>query len=262
MKIVALASANGGTGRTTVAAHLGVLLAQEGHSCLVVDLDPQNALGLSFGMEPGEHFGLARRGLGADELVRYVRRLRTEVPILPFGSIGLEELVTLEEEVVSRPDWLRQRLDAMTRGAFDIVIVDLPAGFGPFSRAGLALADLVVGVLTPDASSYATLPQLQDAIAELCEHRPHFCGLYTLLNRMDARRGLQRDVRAALQNLLQHAAVPVSLPLDEAVREAVAQRRTLFQASPDSAVLAGLREVAGWVVEVLSETPAPTLIQG
>lgn len=262
MKIVTVVSASGGTGRTTVAAHLGAVLAQAGHGALVVDFDPQNAVGLWFGMEPGEHFGIARRGIAADELVRYVRRLRAEVPFLPFGACKLEELVAIEDEVAQRADWLRQRLEALTRGAFDYVIVDTPAGFGPFTRQALAHADIALAVLSPDAISYATIPMLQDVVADACEGRPLFRGVFYLLNQIDAKRPLQRDVRAAVLNLLQNAAVPVSLPLDESVREAVAHRRTLYHQNPDSPVLHGLRNVGAWLIDTLNESQSPTLIRG
>lgn len=262
MKIVAVASVKGGTGRTTLAAHLAALLAREGQAALVVDLDPQNALGHWFGMAPGEHFGLARRGANADDLVAYTRRMRAEVPFVPFGACGLDDLLELERDVAGRLEWLRKRLDALTRGAFDVVIVDAPAGSGPFARQALLHADLVLGVLAPDGASYASVPMMKELVDELSFPREGFLGAYYLLNGYDARRSLHRDVKAALANLLEDAALPVALPVDTSVREALARQHTLFDENPDSPVLWGLKEVAEWLVDVLDANHQPGLLRG
>lgn len=262
MRIIALASVKGGTGRTTVAAHLGGLLAQAGHAAIVVDLDPQNALGLWYRMEPGEHFGIARRGAVAEDLLQFVRRSRSEVPYLPFGYATYEELVQLEHEVEQGSDWLRRKLEMLTQGNFDYVILDTPAGFGPFTREALWHADVVLSVLLADGASYATVPAMQEFVAEMCEGRRDFQGAWFLLNQMDARRPLHRDVKLALSNLLQDSMLPVALPPDESVREALANRQSLFYQNPDSAVLAALRDVAGWLVGSLGSAMPPNVVQG
>jgi cellulose biosynthesis protein BcsQ len=62
MKIVVIASAKGGVGKTTLAANLAaVLAASRRHRVCVVDLDPQNALKLHFGVPLEMSDGLARR---------------------------------------------------------------------------------------------------------------------------------------------------------------------------------------------------------
>ena len=46
MKTVAIFSLKGGTGRTTIACNLGDQLNAQGFQTVVVDADPQNAVGL------------------------------------------------------------------------------------------------------------------------------------------------------------------------------------------------------------------------
>ena len=43
-KVVTVAQQKGGAGKTTVAAHLAVALAEKGHKVVVVDTDPQQSL--------------------------------------------------------------------------------------------------------------------------------------------------------------------------------------------------------------------------
>ena len=44
MFVIAVVSAKGGVGKTTLSANLGVGIAQRGYPVLIVDLDPQNAM--------------------------------------------------------------------------------------------------------------------------------------------------------------------------------------------------------------------------
>ncbi|MGK4924212.1 AAA family ATPase [Bordetella hinzii] len=51
MKTIAIVSAKGGVGKTTIAATLGLALSRAGHPALVLDLDPQNALRFHLGAD-------------------------------------------------------------------------------------------------------------------------------------------------------------------------------------------------------------------
>ncbi len=86
MKVIALVSLKGGTGRSAIAAHLGAVLAAR-QRVVLFDADPQNGLGHYFGMLPGERFGLSQRGIATGDLIDFVRRTRPDVAYLPFGTI-------------------------------------------------------------------------------------------------------------------------------------------------------------------------------
>ena len=53
MNVIAIVSAKGGVGKTTLTANLATALDRLGVATLLLaDLDPQNALGLHFGVDP------------------------------------------------------------------------------------------------------------------------------------------------------------------------------------------------------------------
>src|SRR5262245_48665110 len=53
-RILAVTNQKGGVGKTTTVANLGAALADAGRRVLLVDLDPQCSLSLSFGLRPSE----------------------------------------------------------------------------------------------------------------------------------------------------------------------------------------------------------------
>ena len=60
MIVVAIVSAKGGVGKSTIAANLAVALNRHARTVLAVDLDPQNALHLHLGGKPQDIGGLSR----------------------------------------------------------------------------------------------------------------------------------------------------------------------------------------------------------
>jgi cellulose synthase operon protein YhjQ len=244
MRILSLSSLKGGTGKTALAAHLGVALTQENLRCLIVDFDPQNALGCWFGMELGERLGICRTGLNAVELLHFQRKSRAEAPYLPFGATTEKELAQLEAVLERDADWLRRRLTEVAASEYDIVVLDTPSGNNVFSRQALAASDVAVVVLLPDSSSYATLPAQEWFLDRYARSRADFRGAYYLVNQMDGRSELSRDVKAALANVISDAALPAAVPWDESMREAHARRNLVYQRYPDSQTWATVKELA------------------
>src|SRR5512142_1780966 len=97
---IVLASQKGGVGKTTVALNLAVALAERGHRTLLVDLDPQGAIGLSLARGDTELAGLAELLMGLIE--PKVAVLPTHLPglsLLPRGRLDPTDVPTFEHEV-------------------------------------------------------------------------------------------------------------------------------------------------------------------
>lgn len=255
---IALVSLRGGSGRSTLAASLAASLAQQGRRAIAVDADPQNALALHFGVEPGETAGLSQKGFIARDASSWLVRFRGGAACLPFGRLGPQESMSLEFAVALEQDWLRSRLDELLPTEVEFTVIDTPAAPSPWVEQALSIADAVLVVLRPDAASYATLPAVEDLLdaslpGGLVRSRARF-----LINDFDERRELDRDVVAALRGYLVERALPFCVHADDIVAEALARRRLITVEGGASQVLADVRVLGEWVesqAELTARTP-------
>jgi chromosome partitioning protein len=248
MHRIAIISAKGGTGRTTVAANLARQLAERAR-VVAVDADPQNALGLLFGMPVGEPNGLSSADFHQSALMQMLRAQQAELPFIPFGRPSHAALAALESHTRLDPTWLDKRIRELSPPGVEYLVVDTPMPRSVWFQQAVSLATVLVVTLEACALSYATLPEVDEAIEE-ATRRPDFKGVFYLLNRVDGRRVLSRDVQAAMTNAVGERLLDVSLIDDEHVREASAARTTCVQLAPHSQFTTAMRTVAGHVLEL------------
>ena len=166
---IVLASSKGGTGKTTTALNLSVALAERGHNTIVVDLDPQGAIGLFLSKEDSEWGGLAEvmiSGADASDVL-----LRTSLPtlrILPRGRI--DPIDTCEYELqLHRSDILATTLDHIEDDV-EFVVIDTPSGLGPVTRAAFSLGDFVLLPLQAEPVALRSMNQVLRVIDHVRRH--------------------------------------------------------------------------------------------
>lgn len=230
MRIVVVDSAKGGVGKTTVSANLSIALAAIGRPVLAIDLDPQNALRLHFGMDPTAIDGIARASLAG---AGWAGLLGTagEVRYLPFGQLNEDDLRRFERELGADPDWLPRNLATLDLPRDCLVVVDTPPGASVYLRHALMHAHFALTVLLPDAASYATIPIIESLHLTYCGARPDFIGAAFLINQSDQSHQLGRDVAGVLQSRLGEQVIG-RIHQDQAVSEALAFNQGVQEYDP------------------------------
>jgi chromosome partitioning protein len=166
---IVIASQKGGVGKTTVALHLALALAERGRSILLVDLDPQGGIGLSLAKGDTELRGLADLLMG--ELQAQEAVVQTQVPnlsLLPRGRLDPIDTCDFEQALFA-PGVLEGTLRDV-EGAFDLVLIDTPSGLGMITRGALRAARFV---LLPFQASSLSLRSISQAL-RVVEHVKSF----------------------------------------------------------------------------------------
>ncbi|MGD9774583.1 cellulose biosynthesis protein BcsQ [Diaphorobacter sp.] len=222
MNILAIASAKGGVGKTTVTENLAVALARRtGRTVLAIDLDPQNALALHMGLGPHELRGLSRATLAGQDWRDVCFERQPGLYLLPYGVITEEDRATLEAHISARPNWLREQLQTLHLPEDALVLLDTPPGPSLYGRQALGVTQWVMVVLLADAASYATLPLMQRLVQTHCAPRTDFIDAFYLLSQLNSGRQLSQDIlRVLREGVGQHFAGVIHA--DEAVPEALA----------------------------------------
>src|SRR4029450_3890359 len=104
------ANQKGGVGETTTVASLGAAFAEQGLRVLVIDLDPQAGLTISYGIDPDQLNKTVYQVFLEEESLATVT-LQTTVPQVKLVPANLD-LAGAEAELIGEIGWGRNLYDA------------------------------------------------------------------------------------------------------------------------------------------------------
>jgi len=241
---IAIVSAAGGVGRSTLTASLATLLSQREIAVLALDFDPQNLLSTLLGSDEVCLGGLlpdflTRKNFGMSALVN-----SNKVACLPFGRSNEASLVTFEQHLRKEPEWLKKCIAQINYPPEAFLLMDTPRLPSPYARQAMVAADLVLAVLAPDTRSLALLSAVEAALTR-CNPG---CQLIYVMNGLDSTRALQSDLLAQFRSALQIRLSPYPIHRDEAIPRAIANWANLQSLSPDSLVAHDLNGLLNWLL--------------
>jgi chromosome partitioning protein len=156
---IAIVSSKGGTGKTTIALNLSAALAEKGHRTLLVDLDPQGAIGLSLARSDTEWRGLLECLLKKTPLAEALVQTQLEtLTILPRGRLDPSDTCEFEYAMFAT-GFLKNTLDELS-GDFQYVLLDTPSGLGMITRAALISSGYAMITLQAEPLSLRSLSQV------------------------------------------------------------------------------------------------------
>jgi len=225
MIVLSVANQKGGVGKTTLTAHLAYSALEAGLKVLLVDLDKQGSLSLTFAVDDAVPGLLASRLFDAEVPRTKPEAISPQLAIIRADN-GLLAIDKAENEVIKRPG---QTLRKIGRD-FDLCLIDTPPLLGVRSLAALTASNYVV---TPVSIGLYELAGVADLIQTI--HVVRTQGFNPALKHL----GIQlmktnprsKESRAAVLDLREaygDAILPDELPEREAVRQAVAQRKPVW----------------------------------
>jgi chromosome partitioning protein len=166
---IVLTSSKGGTGKTTTALNVSVALAERGRSTIVVDLDPQGAIGLFLAKEDGDWGGLAEIMISGTPPAEVL--LSTSLPTLKILARGrIDPVDTCEYELqLHRGEVLSKTIEAI-EDEVDFILIDTPSGLGPVTRAALALSHFALIPLQAEPVAFRSVGQTLRVIDHVRRH--------------------------------------------------------------------------------------------
>ncbi len=230
MRVLALFSAKGGVGKSTLAVSLAHAAAtRSGRRTLLWDLDAQGASGWLLGVEP-KSGAKARKSLGTADLADLIQ---------PSAWPGLDVLAADRSlrrlEVDLAGDDSEKRLRKALKpleSRYDRVILDCPPGLTELADQMFRAADLILVPVIPSPLSNRALDQFQAHLAAEMKSPPPVMPVFSMADR---RKSLHKAALAAQPDWL-------VIPYAAAVEAMAARREPVLagSASPAARAIAGL----------------------
>jgi len=261
MNAITFFSLKGGTGKTTLSGSLGWLLAEEGHSVLMIDLDPQGHLTHALKGKPAKNQTSLYYSLVHEHslLNAIVPGPHPKLSIIP----ATEDHLYLNNALISKPwrEWkLKDALSTMYPFPYDVVIMDVGASLNLITYNALFAAQILLIPVLPDLFSYLSLKNLFTYLEKTCkDFRYNFRMVWILLNKLNNHRPFDRENRDALKKYYHKFLMPVMVREDSIFSQAIKQQVPVTTLAPQSTAARDLRKVADFLETILSQSTTPSL---
>ncbi|MEM1360860.1 MAG: AAA family ATPase [Pseudomonadota bacterium] len=228
-RVIAISNQKGGVGKTTTTINLAAALARQGHSTLVIDIDPQGNASTGLGIEPED-----RAKTTYDTLIEG-EKLANVILSTEFDGIliapATTDLSSADIELVAnerRSHLLKDALDpsVLTTLELDYVLIDCPPSLNLLTVNAMVAADSILIPLQSEFFALEGLSQLMLTIREIRQNaNPDLRIEGVLLTMHDQRNRLaqqvEKDARETLGDLVFQTIVPRNVRVSEAPSYAV-----------------------------------------
>ncbi|MFM5913462.1 ParA family protein [Chakrabartia godavariana] len=248
---ITVANQKGGVGKTTTAINLATAMSAIGWRVLLVDLDPQGNASTGLGVGQGQRTNSSYDVLmGAASIADAV--IQTKVPRLDLvaATVDLSGAEIELVEVEHRAQRLKNALDSVPEGRWDVVLIDCPPSLGLLTINALVAAQSLLVPLQCEFFALEGLSQLLQTFERIRgKFNPALTILGVVLTMYDRRNRLteqvSEDVRACLGHAVFDTVIPRNVRLSEAPSHGLPALIYDHRCAGSEAYMALAREVIG-----------------
>ena len=255
MRVIAVVSPLGGSGRTTLVAHLASLGARQGQSTLAIELCSQNLLGMHLGMPHPASQGWAALAATGSWWADGSFDNTDGVGILPFGPAAADTITTLHQLLAGNPQWLQDQLALLDIPEDCTLLLDTPQWPSPLAQAALRCADAVLVVMEASARGCASMDTVR-AMLQASPAAPNAQGI--AVTRFDPRRASHREALTTLRQQWGSQLLPYPVHEDENLSRALAASQSVNSMAPHAQSAHDLQGIFHWL-SAMSPVQAPSL---
>jgi len=249
MRVIAVAGAKGGVGKTAVAVNLAMLSARSGRRTLLWDLDPQAAATHCYRLKAKVKGGAGRMLGGKRDLQAFVRTSEYD----QLDVVPADKTFRVVDTVLSARRWPDRAVRKLIRpvaGDYDVAVLDCAPGLGVMAESVFKASDLVLAPIIPAPLSLRSLDQMSDFIDEHNEGLP----LLAVLSMVDRRKVLHRQMLEKVADDQRFAGA--AIPLSSSVERMGLEQVPAVLASPRNLSAKAFKQLWSDVEDRL-EIPAP-----
>ncbi len=229
MKVIAIATQKGGTGKTTTASAIASCIRRRGYRVLLVDLDQQRNLSRLLKADTttaGTTLALFLNAADPGEIIQH-----TEQGDIIAAGKNLQATDIALKDTTGKEYLLRDKL-AKLKKEYDFVILDCPPALGVITVNALTSADLVIIPSEAAGFSMDGLDDIADTIRQVkkyCNRKSKTGGI--LLTRYEANSNLSKamiDIAGSMAEQLNTKLYKTYIRNSVKVREAQILKTDLF----------------------------------
>ena len=246
-RIISMANQKGGVAKTTSTVNLAAALKERGNRVLVIDLDPQSNLTMSFGIDPERleqsMFDVLVHRLPIQTIIH---KREVDVAVASIDLAGAELALSA---MIGRERSLEKAISAV-KSDYDFILIDTPPSLGLLTINAFTAS---TGVIVPVQLEYLSLRglvQLESTLQMIREHLNPVVHIEGILPTMVEGRTIHgREALDLLQANFQDLVFETRIKKSVKLAEAPVQGGSVLSYQPDGAGANAYRALAE---EVLS----------
>jgi chromosome partitioning protein len=200
-KIIAIASQKGGVGKTITALNLGHCMSRFGSKVMLIDGDPQGAMGIASNLSKQTELGLMNllKNTAKPEDIVFTTKEKS-MSVVWLGSIQPSDVLLLEDE--ARNGTFGMLIQSLTEG-YDYVIIDAPSGVGGIPASLLSISDGVIMTINCRAISLKTIPMFLKLIKSIKDqHNSKLTLEGVLITMFDSKSDMEKHILGEIKKSL------------------------------------------------------------